>query len=130
MHVVAQIVRIDKACCGPCAIGVWHWRRCDVLFIEEKRFRHIKAIDIFISLAHPMEARDSARIVTKRPTAFGRQIGITAFGQHMILTCKRDGDFAFNDKQHTLRTVIEFRAIAAAAGLHFHNILRESLGKT
>src|SRR5690606_1192239 len=47
----------------------------------------------------------------------------------MFVAPNLDRQFAFNDKQNTLSGSIKFRSLATTARLHFHDILRESLGK-
>ncbi len=76
-----------------------------------------------------MEPRCCRAIVAERPAALRWQIGIAAFGQRVCLACHGDGNLTLNNEQHTLRAFIQLGTVAAAAWLHFHDVLREGLGK-
>ncbi len=48
----------------------------------------------------------------------------------MLLTVQDQRHFAFHHEQHTFGGGVGFRLVAAATRLHFHDVLREGLGKT
>ncbi|MCY1307212.1 hypothetical protein D9M70_571160 [compost metagenome] len=123
VHVVAQIGRIDEARRRPLAVGARHRRRGDFGFIGEDGFRHRQAIDILIGLAHPMEANRRFASIANAPVA-GRWDEGEAARLHLVcLAVERDGQFAFDDEDRALGSLVQFGLVAATARSDFHDIL-------
>ena len=130
MHVVAQVVRIDKARCSPDTVRVGHDVGRDVLLVQHQRIGMIEPLDRLVSLADPMKPRDRAAVVLQRPSSPCRDIGVAALAHRMAFTCDGQGESTLDHKKHALRLRVQLRPLRAAAGLYFHDILRESFGKT
>ena len=63
MHVVAQVGGIDEARRRPFAVGAGHRGRRDVVLVGEDGLGHVDAVDGFVGLADPVEARRRAAFV-------------------------------------------------------------------
>ncbi len=126
---MAQILRIDKAGCRPAPVGVGHGVRRDVALIGDKDLRPLNPGGGLPYLAIPVEAGGFMPLGQKRPARAGGDIGIAARIKVKGPAIHPQRQQASGDEEHMLRPLLGIGRICAAAGLHFHHILAEGLGK-
>ena len=129
VHVVAHVARIDKARGAPAIIGARHPVDRLLALIGDKGRWDLDALDHFIALAHPMKPHRRGAGIGQAPLGGGRQEGIAAGRQHMRRPIDGDAGLALDDEQHALGFGVGLWFVAAAARQHFHDVLRERLGK-
>ena len=129
VHVVAQVGGVDEPGGAPAIVGVGHPADRLVLLVGDEGGRRLDAVDRLVALPHPVEADGRRPAVEQRPGAAGRQESVAAGLQQVRLAVDGDGRLALDHEQHALGAGIGLRPVAAAAGEHFHDVLRERLGK-
>ena len=130
MHIVAQVVGVDKAGCRPGTVGVGHRGGLYIGVAGDKGGRRGKAGGRFIEFADQVKARRGVVGVFQTPFGAGWQIGVGAGANVIFLAVDRQPDLAFGQKQYGLGARVRLRRVRAAARCHLHHILAEGLGKT
>ena len=84
MHIMAQVLRIDEAGCGPGAIGVGHCNRRLLALMSHEGGWLCNAIDRAIRLSNPVKQSAPFALAVYFPFATSRQIGVAARTQGVL----------------------------------------------
>ena len=129
MHIVAQIIRIDKAGRRPDRVAIRHRCGRGSGIAGDKSLRPVDPLDRGVMLAHPVEDGVALAGRVGAPVRAGRDIGIAARPQVMRRAVDAQPQFAAGDEDHRLRVAVGLGRGAAAARRQRAQVMRECLGK-
>lgn len=98
VHVVPDVIRVNKTGRSPVAVGARHRGRIHVLFVGDERPWNLDAVDILVGLAKPVEAGRIACVVPHGPRAVWREEGVSAGEEFVVIPVNGEAERAFHEE--------------------------------